>query len=173
MEIEDILRKDAGTDLFSCLTDIPVVDSTLPYNAFFKNFILKNIPCKIRDICSSWECSRYWVEDNRPAFTYLQSKYGHSKSIVYDCNKKFFNSQKCENMLFSDFLKYWQDCVRQKPGEQAALLYLKDWHLKNLFPKDNFYEVPLYFASDWLNEYLCENNKDDYKFVYMGPKGTW
>ena len=40
---------------------------------------------------------------------------------------------------------------------------------------DVFYATPHYFQSDWLNEvWLVRNDvEDDYRFVYMGPKGTW
>ena len=40
-------------------------------------------------------------------------------------------------------------------------------------PDYNFYEIPTIFASDWLNEFLVDNGRDDYKFTYMGPKNTW
>jgi hypothetical protein len=53
------------------------------------------------------------------------------------------------------------------------LYYLKDWHLRKEEPNYEFYEVPKYFASDWLNEYLTDKNLDDYMFVYLGRKGTW
>lgn len=35
------------------------------------------------------------------------------------------------------------------------------------------YETPSYFAVDWLNEYWITKEKDDYRFVYIGPKGSW
>lgn len=31
----------------------------------------------------------------------------------------------------------------------------------------------MYFSSDWLNEYWDALDVDDYRFVYMGPTGTW
>ncbi|EEB17430.1 conserved hypothetical protein [Pediculus humanus corporis] len=45
----------------------------------------------------------------------------------------------------------------------------------NEFPYENVYRVPCYFASDWLNEYYDNNPdlKDDYRFVYIGPKNSW
>jgi len=55
------------------------------------------------------------------------------------------------------------------------LLYLKDWHCVRSFPNVPIYEVPRYFASDWLNEYYIAHPElnDDYMFVYMGPTETW
>ena len=43
------------------------------------------------------------------------------------------------------------------------------------FPEYRSYEVLDYFQSDWLNEWYDQNDQcfDDYRFVYMGPKGTW
>lgn len=174
IEIEQNLKTDQQiSSAFLNLTEFPCINISLSYNNFFKTYIFQNLPCKIENISNSWECSKYWVEQNKPNFDYLKNKYGQSKAIVYDCRKKYFNSQKCETTVFSEFLKYWQNYINNNYDEQMPLLYLKDWHLKNQFPDDHFYEVPLYFASDWLNEYLCANNEDDYRFVYMGPKGTW
>lgn len=41
------------------------------------------------------------------------------------------------------------------------------------FPEHNNYKTPIYFSSDWLNEYWDTIEVDDYRFVYMGPKGSW
>ncbi|XP_065051481.1 2-oxoglutarate and iron-dependent oxygenase JMJD4-like isoform X2 [Rhopilema esculentum] len=55
------------------------------------------------------------------------------------------------------------------------LLYLKDWHFQREYPDYRAYEVLEYFQADWLNEWYDQNTSttDDYRFVYMGPKGTW
>lgn len=41
------------------------------------------------------------------------------------------------------------------------------------FPEQDVYTTPVYFSSDWLNEYWDAIAVDDYRFVYMGPKGSW
>lgn len=43
------------------------------------------------------------------------------------------------------------------------------------FPAYKAYETPVYFESDWLNEFWDQRSDvaDDYRFVYMGPKGSW
>lgn len=41
------------------------------------------------------------------------------------------------------------------------------------FPEHNVYVTPVFFSSDWLNEYWDTLEVDDYRFVYMGPKGSW
>lgn len=42
-----------------------------------------------------------------------------------------------------------------------------------MFPEHHAYTTPIYFSSDWLNEYWDTLDVDDYRFVYMGPKGSW
>ena len=44
---------------------------------------------------------------------------------------------------------------------------------KNFPGSVEVYETPMYFAVDWLNEYWMQGNKDDYRFVYIGPQGSW
>lgn len=143
------------------------------YDEFFKTFIYRNVPCKIKDICSHWESTKFWVNNCRPDFTYLNSKYSSCNVNVYNCNEKYFNSQRVDVYKFEKYLEYWMNYINKNYTKEMPVLYLKDWHLKNELQNDNFYEVPEYFASDWLNEYLCTKNMDDYRFVYMGPKGTW
>lgn len=38
---------------------------------------------------------------------------------------------------------------------------------------EDIFTLPVYFSSDWLNEFWDVLNVDDYRFVYAGPKGTW
>jgi len=49
----------------------------------------------------------------------------------------------------------------------------QDWHFCKNFPDTPVYETPIYFSVDWLNEYWILGQKDDYRFVYIGPKGSW
>lgn len=38
---------------------------------------------------------------------------------------------------------------------------------------EDVFTLPVYFSSDWLNEYWDALDVDDYRFVYMGPAGSW
>eukprot|EP00850_Spirogloea_muscicola_P014554 SM000105S13899 [mRNA] locus=s105:311789:314567:+ [translate_table: standard] len=80
---------------------------------------------------------------------------------------------------------------RSACGANEQLLYLKDWHFVKEYPEYGAYETPPWFAEDWLNWYLdwhalragaasgeardaqAPRDSDDYRFVYMGPRGTW
>ena len=42
------------------------------------------------------------------------------------------------------------------------------------FPEYEAYDVPPFFRSDWMNEFWDgQDDSDDYRFVYIGPKGSW
>jgi len=43
------------------------------------------------------------------------------------------------------------------------------------FPDYSSYSTPVFFQSDWLNEFWDSRTdcSDDYRFVYIGPKGSW
>ncbi|CAH0557537.1 unnamed protein product [Brassicogethes aeneus] len=157
-------------DLPESKFNLPTLEAkTTCYNYFFQNFMNINKPCIIRNITDGWESSKNWVKDGKPDFEYLTNKYGDCSVTVYKCNEKYFNSQKTFPSSFSDYIKYWKEFNR----ETQTLNYLKDWHLKLQHPEDNFYNVPVFFASDWLNEFLVDSQEDDYRFVYMGPQNTW
>ncbi|KAL2769059.1 2-oxoglutarate and iron-dependent oxygenase JMJD4 isoform 2, partial [Daubentonia madagascariensis] len=38
---------------------------------------------------------------------------------------------------------------------------------------EDVFTLPVYFSSDWLNEFWDTLDVDDYRFVYAGPKGSW
>lgn len=162
-EIINLNKEFCCEDLPEC---IPVL-SEISYNEFFMKYMLRNMPCIIQNVTELWEASSKWLTEERiPDVPYLNQKYGKCDVTVYDCNQRHYNSQETQSCKFEDFLsEQWK--------AHDSLLYLKDWHLRNTQKDDNFYNVPIYFASDWLNEYLIAENKDDYRFVYMGQAHTW
>ncbi|CAM4596401.1 unnamed protein product [Leuciscus chuanchicus] len=76
-------------------------------------------------------------------------------------------------MPFKEFIQYWREYIQNGHSSPKGCLYLKDWHMQRNFPEHNTYKNPIYFSSDWLNEYWDTSEVDDYRFVYMGPKGSW
>lgn len=143
------------------------------YEYFYKYHLERNLPCIIKGVGRNWKATKLWANDNKPNFKYLRSEYAESVVTVYNCKEKYFNSHPTSEMKFEDYLNYWQKYSKAEDKSGMELLYLKDWHMKNENKNDDFYEVPLYFSSDWLNEYLVAVGKDDYRFVYMGPLGSW
>lgn len=141
--------------------------SNLSYQRFFENHLLRNLPCIVQNVTTSWECSEKWIENDCINYQYFKETYGDLEAPVADCNDILDYAQRTTNKKVSEFLTYMQS------NQKKNLLYLKDLHLKKLRPNDNFYAVPKIFTSDWLNEQAHDKNEDDFKFVYIGPKGSW
>ncbi|KAL5286993.1 JMJD4 family protein [Megaselia abdita] len=139
------------------------------YNDFFWDFMVPNELVIFSNVSNDWPCRRDWIDGDKVNFNWLEDKFKSLTVPVADNSQAFYNSHLKLDMVFSDYIDYW----RTKEDTRKQLLYLKDWHLKAALPEYNFYKVPKYFASDWLNEYLLDHKLDDYRFVYMGPKGSW
>ncbi|CAM9155846.1 unnamed protein product, partial [Choristocarpus tenellus] len=86
--------------------------------------------------------------------------------------------------------------ARNTPGDHSFLAknerplpYLKDWHFQRMCGMDQAKArdevegerltgatgswTPSLFADDWLNWWWDRKGHDDYRFVYIGPRGTW
>lgn len=144
---------------------------SLNYVDFFNNFMLKNVPCIIKNVVSDWECAKKWVKNDEINYDYLTEEYGDLKAPVADCKNIIYDSQCKSNMKVHQYIEYLKN--NKDEGDKNVVLYLKDWHLRRSRPDDTFYEIPMYFASDWLNEFAVDNQEDDFMFVYIGPKGSW
>lgn len=178
VEIEIELFENEENAVYSPINKIEEIHAkNISYNEFFRNFMVKNVPIVITGICDQWECMNWTnqIRDNvsNINFSYLEEKIDASLNVpIANCSKVYFNSHEKSEMKFSEFLTYWKG-RNDKNDVENKLLYLKDWHLRREQQNYTFYKTPIYFASDWLNEY-CESTKsDDYRFVYMGPNGTW
>ncbi|XP_068637462.1 arginine-specific demethylase JMJ20 isoform X2 [Aristolochia californica] len=140
--------------------------------------------------------SRDWVtEDGKPNFHFLSTHFGSSMIQVAECGRREFTDQKRVQMSVKEFIIHWLELSTRKcsnsvnyNSKNQDLLYLKDWHFVKEYPNFVAYSTPPFFVDDWLNLYLdthkmhedphtCrdinEINCSDYRFVYMGPKGTW
>lgn len=175
IEIEDPAKYLLSSVLSVDKIEVKHVKS-LSYIEFFDKFMFKNLPVLINGIADQWECMN-WTTNSPDCginFEYLAKKIDQNQNVpIANCNKVYFNSHEKLEIPFVEFLNYWRTRHDEQDECSKDLLYLKDWHLRRSQPYYHFYTTPAYFASDWLNEYCEENNCDDYRFVYMGPKGTW
>ncbi|XP_068150734.1 LOW QUALITY PROTEIN: 2-oxoglutarate and iron-dependent oxygenase JMJD4 homolog [Drosophila tropicalis] len=167
----------------------------LSYNDFYWQYMKPNWPVIITDVSNDWECQN-WTSSNDARndnnttqtaginFNYLKKHIDDRPVPIADCNSIYFNSHAKLELKFHDFLRRWEQTIESSESEaekdqnsnetiQTDNLYLKDWHLAAELPGYKFYKVPKYFASDWLNEQLINEQRDDYRFVYMGPKDSW
>ncbi|KFB39110.1 AGAP008415-PA-like protein [Anopheles sinensis] len=160
-----------------------IASDELTYAEFFNRYFRPNHPVIITSIAKDWECYNKWINrtENIPPtldVAYLKARLPNVPVPVADCAKQYYNSHEKVELQLHDFLNTWA-CFENEETTQTELptkrsrYYLKDWHLQSTVPEYCFYQTPRFFASDWLNEYLVETGADDYRFVYMGPKGTW
>ncbi|XP_063698725.1 2-oxoglutarate and iron-dependent oxygenase JMJD4 homolog [Culicoides brevitarsis] len=156
-------------------SEIPKESSdTLSYSDFFSKYMTRNLPVIISLDLSQWDSFNNWISPDRTSLNveYLKSRLGNLPEVpIAKCEEQYFDSHRKIQMSFDDFLTYWKSRDAEKPPTE--LLYLKDWHLRHELPDYNFYHVPEYFSSDFLNEYLVDTQQDDYKFVYIGPAGSY
>ncbi|CAG9784271.1 unnamed protein product [Diatraea saccharalis] len=145
---------------------IETIEKSICYNDFFEKFMMKNLPCIIKEVSVNWECAKKWVNNDTIDYNYISDAYGDFEAPVANCKNVAYNAHCKNNMKVSEYMAY----LKIKSDQ---LLYLKDWHLRRLKPLDSFYEVPMLFASDWLNEFCEDQHEDDFMFVYIGPKCSW
>ncbi|XP_059485310.1 2-oxoglutarate and iron-dependent oxygenase JMJD4 [Neocloeon triangulifer] len=156
-------------------TSIRKVSGEISYVDFFNEFMQPNIPCIFKsEIVDKWRSKTDWVDDRgKPNFDFLAKTFGDSVAPVANCSQQYFNAQKKDDMRVNKFIEYWKKYIQDGYPTSEQCLYLKDWHFSRNFPEYDAYKCPEIFSSDWLNEYWSAKGGDDYKFVYMGPKGSW
>lgn len=157
-------------EIIDTCDDIPRISAAdLSFGEFFDKFLSKNLPVIITEANLLTPFSLQWLNsDNSLNIDKLEEILSDHEVPVANCSRQYFNSHEKTTMKFKDYANYWRH--RDK---NADLLYLKDFHFKHEFPHVDFYNVPQYFASDWLNEYLLDKEREDYRFVYIGAEGTF
>ncbi|ESO86531.1 hypothetical protein LOTGIDRAFT_128855, partial [Lottia gigantea] len=154
------------------------IDSTTEYEKFFEMFLLLNRPCIFTNfVTQNWNCRKEWVTSSgQPNYKFLKQAFGHITVPVANCDQEEYSAQPKEEMKFTDYIDYLVDYKNNSYPNHGRCLYLKDWHFRGDCPENKAYETPVYFKSDWLNEYWDVRggtDHDDYRFVYIGPKGSW
>ncbi|XP_072426144.1 2-oxoglutarate and iron-dependent oxygenase JMJD4 isoform X2 [Chiloscyllium punctatum] len=145
------------------------------YSQFFRDFLLPNFPCILSpEFTEGWRSRQEWVKgDGKPDFEHLLKHFGDFVVPVANCDVKEYNANPKHNIPLRDYLNYWREHRESGYSSPQGCLYMKDWHMHRVFPDHGVYSTPLFFQSDWLNEYWDSIQLDDYRFVYMGPKGSW
>uniref|UniRef100_UPI00358F641A 2-oxoglutarate and iron-dependent oxygenase JMJD4-like isoform X1 n=1 Tax=Myxine glutinosa TaxID=7769 RepID=UPI00358F641A len=169
------LEHPAGFDN-SRLDGLPVGFAEVPpYDLWFRDCLL---PCKPAvlppGLTSAWPARSRWLRsDGRPDLSALAHEFGDALVPVANCDRRQYDANPKQNMTLCDYIAYWNEHVALDYRSPQGCLYLKDWHLCRAFPKADIYSTPIHFSSDWLNEFADSKQTDDYRFVYMGPKGSW
>ncbi|EEF51959.1 2-oxoglutarate and iron-dependent oxygenase JMJD4 isoform X3 [Ricinus communis] len=162
----------------------------LSYDEFVERYLSKNQPVVLTGLMDNWRACKDWVtDDGYPNLQFFSTHFGKSRVQVADCGTREFTDQKRVEMTVSEFIDHWIEYnASNHESNSKSLLYLKDWHFVKEYPEYVAYRTPLPFCDDWLNPYLDhyrmhrnpdtyqENNEicsSDYRFVYMGAKGSW
>ncbi|XP_072116158.1 2-oxoglutarate and iron-dependent oxygenase JMJD4 isoform X3 [Mobula birostris] len=147
----------------------------LNYSEFFRDFLLPNYPCVLSpEFTADWGSRQQWVKgDGSPDFEHLLKHFGDSIVPVANCDVKEYNANPKHNIPLRDYFSYWREHRESSYSSPRGCLYMKDWHMRRDFPNHGVYNTPDFFQSDWLNEYWDTIKLDDYRFTYMGPKGSW
>ncbi|XP_033055356.1 2-oxoglutarate and iron-dependent oxygenase JMJD4 isoform X5 [Trachypithecus francoisi] len=145
------------------------------YADFVRGFLLPNLPCVFSSAFTrGWGSRRRWVTPaGKPDFDHLLRTYGDVVVPVANCGVQEYNSNPKEHMPLRDYITYWKEYIEGGYSSPRGCLYLKDWHLCRDFPVEDVFTLPVYFSSDWLNEFWDALDVDDYRFVYAGPAGSW
>nr|CAB3257713.1 jmjC domain-containing protein 4-like [Phallusia mammillata] len=124
-----------------------------------------------------WKSRTEWVDESKPKLDFLSKTFGAAQVPVANCRKSEYGSQPKQTWTVEQFITYWKNyCHAEKETCNTECHYLKDWHFTSDFPDYQAYFTPTFFSSDWLNEACdakCFDCDEDFRFVYMGPKGSW
>lgn len=160
---------------YSHIDTVPV-EKALSVDDFYKVYLIPNVPCILDNfVTENWPCIRDWVtREGTPDFDFLERNYGYCNVPVANCNEQKYYAQPKVQKTMTEFLRYWRQYRSNRSCGNDQCLYLKDWHFVKDVPGYKAYETPAYFTCDWLNEYWAAiTDLDDYRFVYMGPQGSW
>lgn len=182
--------EDDGVEATSTVT-VEVRDAEdLSYEEFWLRYMFENKPVLVSHIGREWRATREWTDHNGAlSLGALSEAFGDAQVWVTHCTSTAEKSAgERERWTVREYIEnYW----RKDEGDRGnRSLYLKDWHFPTEFADYGAYETPKYFRDDWLNEYydhLASNagpggagdktdqqalECSDYRFLYMGPKGT-
>ncbi|XP_064396035.1 2-oxoglutarate and iron-dependent oxygenase JMJD4-like isoform X2 [Halichondria panicea] len=138
---------------------------------FLEENLLPNRPCVFGEsFTRGWKARQEWRNvGDTPNIDFLEEHFGHVVVPVADCSCVEFSTHRKTEMTLKEYAHWWRS------KGKSRTLYLKDWHFTKDFPNYKAYTVPDFFKSDWLNEVWSArlDVSDDYRFVYIGPKGTW
>ncbi|CAM9624352.1 unnamed protein product [Ectocarpus fasciculatus] len=141
-------------------------------------------------------------KDGRADVDFLRQEFGDMEVPVVECSPlEGYGEERRVSMTLREYLDAVHDGERSEPmcesssdGGGGTALYLKDWHFQRLrlmregnkSPPSGLasadggdvsaagaMETPSFFRDDWLNWWCDRQGQDDYRFVYIGPPGSF
>lgn len=159
----------------------------LPYERFETEFLEARIPVIISGCMTEWPCYKEWTVEG-----------GSGQDTIKSINLEFLahvfgdvrvpvihmNSGERSSILMREYCSetFWKSGMWNDTQEK---LYIKDFHFCIDAPaSQNVYKTPIYFEDDWLNTWFdgdeggildtfgTDFKKSDYRFLYLGPRGS-
>ncbi len=156
-----------------------------------RNFVARNLPVLLTDAgVEGWRAWAEWragardggegkAETGGVDFARFNTLFGSVEAPVVNCK-----SGMRFTLPVAEFLSAWES---GGSSSSPPLRYMKDWHLVRDFPNYAAYTTPAPFARDWLNDWWTlpdgrarwaaaagvAHSSNDYRFCYLGCKGTW
>lgn len=171
--------------------EIDLISTKISYLNFFSNYLVPNKPCVFGPwLTAEWRCRKEWIlsgggrggsdaksrsrENSSVGVDYpkLSQLFGDAVVPVANCRSRQYDAQIKSDWTFAEYLVYLEGFDNMDSGKRQVL-YCKDWHFCREFRDYVPYETPVFFASDWLNQYWDGMESDDYRFVYIGPSSSW
>ncbi|PVG00504.1 Clavaminate synthase-like protein [Serendipita vermifera] len=157
----------------------------ISYDEFRQQHLLPNQPLLVGpDLIQEWNCLKYWRlpgnsmdskgshemdgECSLPDLPFMKEAYG---DFVVPVDEDGCRSEK----TLREVIDIWES---GQGDAQEEKMYVKDWHLALQLEQKKiecmpFYLTPDIFVDDWMNRYYLAKTQDDFRFVYMGPAGTF
>ena len=167
---------------------IPRIDASSLSGSFHieATYVLQNLPVILFNAgVEQWRAWKDWRshgddKSHHINFEHLDSNFGQVTAPVTNCK-----SGHSIVLSVTNFLSAWKEAATS--SKSPPLRYMKDWHLVRDFPDYQGYEIPKPYVTDWLNDWWTdplgralwaeeqqrEHSNNDYRFCYMGCKGTW
>ncbi|CAD5123919.1 DgyrCDS12227 [Dimorphilus gyrociliatus] len=173
MELRTLLElEEHRKQHYRNINEISIISSPCSFEYFFINHLKPNIPCIFDTwLTANWKAVKEWVKDDQINDDFMIKKFGDMNVPVANCSKIKYDSQEKIAMNFKSYFNYIKDTESNSIDD---ILYLKDWHFQKESNYDA-YDLPIFFETDWMNEFWDkrDDEKDDYRFLYFGPKGSW
>ncbi|CBJ30422.1 conserved unknown protein [Ectocarpus siliculosus] len=139
-------------------------------------------------------------KDGRADVDFLRQEFGDMEVPVVECSPlEGYGEERRVSMTLREYLDAVHDGERPEPTGGSSsdsgggpVLYLKDWHFQRLVREGKkpslsgstsadgggasaagAMETPSFFRDDWLNWWCDRQGQDDYRFVYIGPPGSF
>lgn len=134
-----------------------------PYEDFADRCLARNEPAIFdRSLVDGWRAFEWVRSDGELDLDALDREFGAAEVSVADCATEEHDRR---TMPLSEVLAAWRT-------DRPSALYVKDFHAQ-LFARQPFYDTPGVFADDWMQAFALARTESDYRFVYVGDRGTW